>query len=229
MLGIIRDALRLYASYPVLFAVLALAVVAPYELIVLATAGPGAFGGSYVGVSTAVILSLFDLLLLTSLISALHIHAVVMIGEGQKPRLADVASRGVRVLPVVFAAQIVAGIGITIGFLLLIVPGVILLIRWAVVAQTAAIEDVDWVRALRRSGELTSGSYLHVLGLMFLVGLVEFGLQRAAIAVSSSTVHAPQVVFVIAVEAISRSFAALTTALLFFDLLARTTPTEPSS
>jgi hypothetical protein len=200
---IIGDAFRLYARYPVLFAVLALAVVAPYELTVLATAGSAAFGSS-LSVTTAITLNLFDLLLLTSLISALHIHAVVIIADGQRPRLLDVASRGMRVLPVVFAAQIVAGIGIAFGLVLLIVPGVILMIRWAVVAQSAAIEDVDWLGALRRSGELTRRNYLHVLGLLVLVGLVEFGLQRGVTAVSSGTVHAPQVLLVIAVVAISR-------------------------
>jgi hypothetical protein len=221
VLEILGDALRLYARYPVLFAVLAVAVVVPYELIVLGVAGSEAFGGHYVGAGEVVVLNLFDALLLTSLISALHIHAVAVIGDGGRPRLLDVAKRGVRVLPVVFAAQLVAGLGIAVGFVLLIVPGVILMIRWAVVAQAAAIENVDWLGALRRSGELTRRSYLHAFGLLLVIGVVGIGLERAAIAVSSGPVNAPQVLLVIAVVTISRSFAALTTAILFFDLSAR--------
>jgi hypothetical protein len=226
---IVGDALRLYARYPVLFATLALAVVVPYELIILATAGTSAFGGSYAGVTTVVVLSLLDLLLLTALISALHIHAVVAIGAGRRPRLIEVAKQGLAVLLVVFAAEIVAAIGITLGFALFVVPGVILALRWVVVAQVAATEHVDWLGALRRSGQLTSGNYLHVFGALFIVSAVDVGFQRAALALSGSTVNAAQIVLVIAVVALSRSFAALTTAVLYFDLRARAAGAEATA
>jgi hypothetical protein len=55
--------------------------------------------------------------------------------------------RGVRVLPVVVAAEIIAGTGTLAGFVILIIPGVILLIRWAVVAPAEAIESVDGATA----------------------------------------------------------------------------------
>ena len=204
-----------------LFAVLALSVVVPYELIVLAVAGSSAFGGSYVGATTAVALTLFDVLLLTALISALHNHAVLDIGRGQQPRLIDVAPRGLAVLWVVAAVEVVAGIGIMLGLLLLIVPGVLLVIRWAVVAQVAAVEHVDWLGALRSSGDLASRNYGYVLAFVLCLALIGFGLQRAAVALSSSSVHAPQIVLVIVVIAFSRSFEALTLALLYFDRTAR--------
>jgi hypothetical protein len=51
------------------------------------------------------------------------------------------------VLPVVVAAEIIAGTGTLAGFVILIIPGVILLIRWAVVAPAEAIESVDGATA----------------------------------------------------------------------------------
>ena len=161
---VIGDALRCYGRYPALFAALTLAVVVPYGVIVLLIDRAGLLGVSRHGATAAIIVVLFNLLLVGPLISALHVHAVAEIGEGREPNLRQVFARGVRVLPVVAAAEIVAGIATGIGFLALIVPGLILLARWAVVAQAAAIERVDWSSARRRSAELTRGSYLHVLG-----------------------------------------------------------------
>jgi hypothetical protein len=220
---VLADALRCYARYPVLFAELTLSVVVPYTLIVLLVDGSGPLGQQHRGASAALIVVLLGALVVTPLISALHIHALVEIGEGREPKVLEVARRGVKVLPVVAAAEIVAGIGIVLGLVVLILPGVFLLIRWAVVAQAAAIESVDWRGALRRSAELTAGSYLHVLGLIILVGLVNQVLQQVGTAMVGTSANAPQVVLGIAIDTITLSFAALTTAVLFFDLLARPT------
>jgi hypothetical protein len=127
--------------------VLTLTVVIPYWLIVLLIDGSGPLGQAHHGASAVLIVTLLGVLLVTPLISALHIHALTVIGEGRQPAIGAVLLRGVRVLPVVAAAEIVAGLGIVIGFVFLIVPGVILAIRWAVVAQAAAIERVDWRNA----------------------------------------------------------------------------------
>jgi hypothetical protein len=54
---------------------------------------------------------------------------------------------------------------------------------------------------------------------------VNFGLGEAAGAISGSKTGAVDVIIGIAVGTIARSFAALTTALLYFDLLARERPT----
>jgi hypothetical protein len=218
---IIGDALACYGRYPLVFGVLALAVVAPYSLLVLAVTGASPFGAQHVSAGTVLTLLLLDVLLMTPLISALLVHALVEIGEGRRPRPLEVARRGVKVLPVVAAAEVVAGIGIALGLLVFVIPGVILAIRWAVVAQSAATENVDWLGALRRSGELTAGNYLHVLGVIFAVSLIEFGIQQAGGALAGTGANAGQFLLGILVVTITRSFAALTTAFLFFDLLAR--------
>jgi hypothetical protein len=219
---IVGAALSLYVRYPVLFLILALAVTAPYELIVLAALGSAPIGGKSANASTALILVLVDVALVAPLISALYAHAVVMIGQGKRPGPLTVARRVVPVLPVVAAAEIAAGFGIGLGLLAFLIPGVILLIRWAVVAQAAALEHPDWMGALRRSGELTRRNYLHVFGVLILTTAVNLGLSGAAGAVAGGT-GASDVIIGIAVATIVRSFTALTAAILYFDLLARET------
>jgi hypothetical protein len=218
---VLLGALRLFARHPVAFGLLALAVVAPYQLVVLAITGTAPLGQQTAKPGTAFTLLLIDAAFVAPLISALYVQAVVVIGSGERLRTVEVAIRGARVLPVVAAAQIVAGIGIALGVIAFVVPGVFLAIRWAVVAQAAAVERTDWLGALRRSGDLTRGSYLHVLGLLVLVTAANVALSIAGEAITGSGKAAGDVAIGIAVETMIRSFAAMATAVLYFDLLAR--------
>jgi hypothetical protein len=220
---IIGAALDMYQSYPLLFLALALGVIAPYQLAVLAINGTGPLAGSAHGsLGAYYLLLLLDYALVGPLVSALHIHAVISIGQGEEPRLAQIARRGLRVLPVVVAAVIVAGFGIALGFLALIVPGVLLALRWSVVAQVAAVEHEGWIPSLGRSGALTRGHYWHIFGLFVITVVVNGGLGFAAASLPlGSTSGAASVALGIATHTITASFSALTLAILYFDLRAR--------
>jgi uncharacterized protein DUF2510 len=219
--ALVSAAFRLYRRYPLLFPALAAGVIIPYDLIVLVATGAGAYTQSGLSVVTQVVLGLVDWLLINTLVSALHVHAVADVRNGQDPRLGDVAARGLRVLPVVVAAQIMASLGIAAGLVALIVPGVILYFRWYVVAQHAAIEHRGWLPALRGSRELTAGNYAHI----FVVGL--FIVLIAGIPASILTAvlgdETTAVTFLAGLGAhlYLVSFTALTTALLYFDLVSR--------
>ncbi|MBV9048296.1 MAG: hypothetical protein JOY58_08505 [Solirubrobacterales bacterium] len=221
VLEMVTAALSLYVRYPLLFGLLALAVVAPYEVIVLAVTGTAPLGQQSVSAGTGFTLVLLELALIGPLVSALDVHAVAAIGRGERPGLVSVSRLGARSLPVVAAAQIIAGIGIGVGLIAFVIPGVILALRWAVVAQAAAVEGTDWLGALRRSGELARGQYLHVLGIVVLVSLANYGIAGAGAAIAGRSAHPAQVALGILVETITRSFTALTTAVLYFDLLSR--------
>jgi hypothetical protein len=219
--GVLAYALGCYRRQPVLFALLALGVVAPYELIVLAVTGTTPFGQQRASVSTALILSLIDFVVVGPLIASFYVHAVRDMDAGAGPVSRDVVARGLRALPTVAAAQIIATIGIGIGFVFFVIPGVILLLRWAVVAQAAALESENWVDALKRSAQLTRGHYWHVLGLVLLTGVIEVLLLDLGFSVAGSHVGVWQVVLGIVLETITRSVTALTLAVLYFDLSAR--------
>jgi hypothetical protein len=221
VLEVVSAALVLYGRYPLMFAALAFAVIAPYELLVLAITHAAPLGQQHTRPSTAFVLFLLNFALVGPLVSALHVNAVSLIGTNTRPRLLTVARQGVVVLPVVAAAQIVAGLGIGIGLIAFVLPGIILALRWAVVAQAAATERTDWLGALRRSHQLTTGHYLHVFGVLLITSVVDFGLASAGTAAAGTSNHVGPVVLGIAVVTIARSFTALATAMLFFDLLAR--------
>jgi hypothetical protein len=219
----------IYWRYPLLFATLALAVIAPYELARLAVTGNGPLSSS----QNARADDLFDLLdfsLVSPLISALHIHAVIEIGQGRRPRLGSVAKQGLRVLPVVAAAEIIANILIGFGLIAFVVPGLLLAVRWSVVAQTAAVDNKGWLAALRRSGRLAAGNYGHIFGLLVIVWLVTISIGVAGGLIVTSVRPGPillshgsgigWVLIGIAVHTVVASFTALTLAILYFDLRA---------
>ncbi|HEV7585566.1 MAG TPA: hypothetical protein VGO14_07290 [Solirubrobacteraceae bacterium] len=227
---IVGEALDTYQRFPLLFMALALGVIAPYELAVLAATGDGPLATQTgAGTGTRIVLFLLEYALVQPLISALHIHAVMQIGEGRRPRLGQVALRGLRVLPEVAAAVIAAGLAIGLGFLAFILPGILLALRWSVVAQTAAVEHEGWLPALRRSGELTRGSYVHILGLLIVTFVLAGGVMLAAGAIPlGSTSGAASVALGIVARTITASFTALAVALLYFDLRARSTGSPQS-
>jgi hypothetical protein len=207
-LQILRTALVMYRRYPLLFATLAVGVIAPFELAKLAATGEGPLGSGKVGnEGTFLLFELIYYVLVSPLISALHVHAVIEIGEGRRPRIGPVALLGLRVLAVVAAAEIVASILIGLGFIALIVPGIILGLRWSVVAQTAAVDHEGWMPALRRSAQLTAGHYWHIFRVMLAIGFFTFLIAAVLIGIVVYTIIA--------------SFGALTFAVLYFDLRAR--------
>jgi hypothetical protein len=221
---ILRSTLDLYRRYPLLFVSLAVGLIAAYELAVLLIAGYGPLAQhTHRSLQARIVLELLSFSLIGPLISALHVHAVISIGEGRMPRLIDVARRGLRVLLVVAAAaEIVANVGIVAGTYALAIPGIILSVRWSVVAQAAAVEHEGWLPALRRSWRLTSGSFWHIFGLILVTGLLALGIILGArtIPVGNSS-GIISVTLGIAIDTVIASFLALTLAILYFDLLAR--------
>src|SRR5581483_8897987 len=152
---IVDVAAGLHIRRPVLFLTLAFSVIAPFTLIVVLVSGSSPLGESDASQRTIVILGIVAVALIQPMISVLQLQALTLIGEGAEPTLLAVYRRSLPVLAVAAAAQIVAGIAIVACFIAFVVPWVFLLVRFAVVAQGAAIQRTDWMGALRGSFELT--------------------------------------------------------------------------
>lgn len=219
---LIVDAVSLYRRYPVIFPVLAAAVIVPYDAIVLGLTGTGVLTGSSLSFGVQSLLTLIDWCLISPLISALHVHAVCEAREGNRPRLVAVARQGLRVLPVVVAASIISGLGIAAGMVALVIPGIILWLRWMVVAQAAAIDHKGWMPALNRSAQLTDGRYGHIFVFVIYLSLVTaVPTFLVGLGFENDTTTAASFLVGLLIQVFSLSFGALATALLYFDLLTR--------
>ena len=228
---LIGAAFYLYFRVPFLFLALAAVVVIPWELAVLLITGDGplAIGGA--GFITSNLVTVAGYFLATPLISALHVQAVREVGEGGLPRLIPTFRQSLPALPVVVLATGISGAAITIGYFALAVPGILLTVRWPVVAQTAALDGGGWTDALRRSADLTEGHRWDVFWLLLVAGaitLVPWLGLRAALGHTTTTVGS--FAAGTALQIVMRSFEALVTALLYFDLKARSSiePVAPT-
>ena len=81
-------------------------------------------------------------------------------------------------LPALIAAGIVAGIGVVIGLVLLIVPGLVLLTRWALIPAVIVIEKRRAGEAFNRSWELTRGYGWTAFGSL-LVAFIAYAVAQA--------------------------------------------------
>jgi hypothetical protein len=218
----ITAAFGLYWRLPILFLAFAAIVVVPYELIVLAIAGSGPFTQGNLGFFGSKAFLLANSFIVTPLISALHVQAVREVGEGGTPKFTATFRKSLPRLPVVAVAAGISGVATSLAGLAFVIPGLFLAAIWPVVAQAAALEGGGPIDALRRSFVLTRGNRWHALGLVISAGLVT-GVVTVPLffAFRHTTTTAGTFVGGTALEIALRSFEALVTALLYFDLVAR--------
>jgi hypothetical protein len=65
-------------------------------------------------------------------------------------------------------------IAIMIGFVLLVVPGVILIVMWAVVVPACLVEGLGPIESMSRSSALTKGHRWQIFGIMILLGILSW-------------------------------------------------------
>ncbi len=97
-----------------------------------------------------------------------------------------VVRRAVRIVPMLFAVTAVATVGILAGLVLLVVPGILLLVWWALSYQAVVLESRDWFAALGRSRELVRGHFWTILGLLAVVEIPMFVLDYTLWRLSTS-------------------------------------------
>jgi hypothetical protein len=232
--ALFRDALGVYFRHFWLFIALSAAVVVPAELIVEGI-GMEMLTSEYdssPSIAEAAVPTVVQFLVVTPIITAICIHALHSIADGDRPRAGQVLVGGFEAFTPLFAAVALAAIGIAIGLLALIVPGVFLAIRWFFVPQAVVIDGARAAGALRRSGDLVHGFWWRTFGLVLLANI--------AVAVPGLILLAPfneiarstdravwEIVGTAVTTSVTAPFVALFATLLYYDLLARRTPAAP--
>ena len=124
------------------------------------------------------------------------------------------------VLGTLIVVGVVGGIAEGIGFFLLIVPGVFLVTVWAVVAPCIVIERRGF-DAFGRSYQLTKGNFWQVLGVIVILFIVQFVVQRifSAIGGGISDSFVVYAIFVLIASVIVAPLSALASAVMYFELI----------
>jgi hypothetical protein len=113
---------------------------------------------------------------------------------------------------------ILAGIAIVIGFILIIVPGLILITIWSVISPSIVVEDKGVFEAFGRSRELVRGHGWQVFGAIVLAFLIIVVVGIISSAIGAAIGDAGLVILRAIGNIITAPIAALVSSILFFDL-----------
>jgi hypothetical protein len=118
-------------------------------------------------------------------------------------------------------AGILAGIGIAIGLILLIVPGLFLLTIWAVVVPVIVIDRSGVIDAFGRSRELVRGNGWQVFGVivvLFLLQLVVGGVLNAIVGGASDDSFAGYAIADLVVRVLIAPLSAIAATVIYLEL-----------
>ena len=179
---ILDDSFAVYRANFGTLALIAAAVVVPVYLLVYGV-GLGWLWSGYDARASGTELELGDaaeqvaglvaqLLVVTPLVTAMTVHVVRTAAEDRRASARDAIAVGLDLFPKLLLAIALVGLGVFGGFMLLIVPGVILAVRWMVVSQVVVVEGRGGSEALRRSFELTRGRFWASFLVLFVLSLL---------------------------------------------------------
>jgi hypothetical protein len=117
-------------------------------------------------------------------------------------------------------AGVLAAIGIAIGLILLIAPGLYLLTRWALIVPVIVLEDRSAGESFTRSNELTSHRRWTVLGVVLVTFLASFVLQNVLVAIFAGFLPDFYGVWIgsLLANCVTIPFLALAWTVMYFDL-----------
>ncbi len=226
--ALFRDSLTVYARHAGTFLLLAASIVVPVHLIVQGV-GLEKLSAPYEpspSVAEALLPAAVSYLVTAPLITATCIYALASVAGGERPSAWAAIAEGVDAFAPIFLAIVMAAVGIALGLIALIVPGVYLAVRWFFIPQAVVLDGRRGREALRRSAQAVDGSWWRTLGVLLLAnlaaavpGVLLAGPFTALAREADRELWA--LVGTMATDTVTTPFVALLSTLLWFDLLAR--------
>jgi hypothetical protein len=164
-------------------------------------------------------------LVLTAFFTGMVVMLVRDLQDGHRDSsLGELFSSVTPVFVPVIVVSILFGIGVAIGLVLLIIPGLILLTIWAVAIPVTVIERPGILRAFGRSRELVKGNGWQVFGTILLVWLISIVIGAIGGLIADAIGGVIGALVVAVVSALIAPVIALASALIYFALVSAKEP-----
>jgi hypothetical protein len=211
--GTISQAFSIYGSLAGVFIPLALALF----LVVAVINGIVADGGSVLLLP----ISFAVTIIVGTLYAGMVVTAVGDVQDGKREfSVNDLASSASHVILPLIGAGILAGIGIGIGILLFVIPGLILMTIWAVIAPVIVLERVGVFESFGRSRELVRDNGWRVFGVIVIVAIIVMVVRTVlgAIAVGIDDSLVARIIFDWIGSSLTAPITAIVAAVIYFHL-----------
>ena len=205
---------ELYTSQASVYLPAALIIYLPYALITGAVLT--GTGGLFLA------LLIFALLFVTVFIyQGIVVRSVEDLQDGQRDfSIGELFRSVLPVLGMLIVVGLVGGIAIVVGLVLLVIPGLILVTIWAVVAPAVVIERKGF-DAFGRSYELTKGNFWQVLAVIVVLFVIQVIIQQifGAIGGGISDSFLPYAIFTLIGNVLVAPLISLAAAVMYFELI----------
>lgn len=156
---------------------------------------------------------------LSVICQAIILYGAFQVMRGQSFAVGESLQRGLaRFFPII-GMLICMGIFMLFGFLMLIVPGIILYVMWSVALPVCVVERQGPFKSLSRSAGLTKGYRWKIFGILLLIGVVS-SLVQVVIAFALNALAGPTVMMLglFLWVAAAVAFSSITVAVIYHDL-----------
>ena len=123
------------------------------------------------------------------------VHGYLQSGTGEQSSLAECFNAGLNKFLPLIGLYILWGLGVSLGYILLLIPALILITMWSVTVPALIAEDVGVLGSFGRSRALTKGSRWSIFGLLLvfiiLLYVVFFGVLFAIMGTSFASMFTP--------------------------------------
>jgi hypothetical protein len=171
--------------------------------------------GSFIAVLLALVISIVAGTLFTGMV----VELVADVQDGRRDATPGQLLRAATpVIGQLILVGIVAGLGIVIGFFLIIVPGLILITIWSVAAPVVVLERPAGLGALGRSRELVRGNGWQVFGVIVVLDVLVTIVAVVLDGIANSAGTGAGIVVRVIVGVLTAPLTALAAAVLYFDL-----------
>lgn len=221
--ALLRDAFATWLRhFPIFFAMAAIVVVPIIGLVELvwgeSVIDEGHVPATWVAGSLA-----SHAAIVPALVTAMHVAAVLDLAAGRQPSILRSLGVALRTFPKVAGAILLYALGVVVGLVFLVVPGLFALVVFYFGAQAVVVDRLGPSAALGRSAGLVLRNFWRAAGMLLLFAILSRAFAELVGAITDAVTDDAVAFDVtwLAGYAISISFSALAGTLLFFDLRAR--------
>ena len=215
--GVLNQALGLYQRFFMRFAAMTAVVIVVLSLISAVGALFDDRGARFLWSMVALVITFLGVFLLQGALTL----AIDDVRDGRiDTSIGELFSRTRPHLGALAVAGVLAAIGITIGLILFIAPGLYLLTRWALIVPVIVLEDRSAGESFTRSNELTSGRRWAVLGIVLVTVVASFVIQNVLVAIFAGFMPDFYGVWIgsLIANVVTVPFLALAWTVMYFDL-----------